>query len=153
MSDNLTHALLCRSIDYGSPEYHQALTLRFDVLRKPLGIAFDPERLKLESADLHFACFQGERLVATLILTPLSVAEAQMRQFAVANGLQKSGIGRTLMAHAERCALEYGFVRISMHAREIAIPFYEKHGYAKVGDRFYEVTLPHFVMAKDLETR
>ncbi|MEO8175011.1 MAG: GNAT family N-acetyltransferase [Sediminibacterium sp.] len=37
-----------------------------------------------------------------------------------------------------------------MHARESAVGFYEKHGYKVVGDEFVEVTIPHFIMEKEL---
>jgi len=32
------------------------------------------------------------------------------------------------------------------------VPFYEKYGYSKIGDRFTQVTLPHREMVKDLAT-
>ena len=37
-----------------------------------------------------------------------------------------------------------------MHARETAVGFYEKLGYKVVGDKFTEVTIPHYVMEKKL---
>jgi len=37
-----------------------------------------------------------------------------------------------------------------MHARKTALGFYEKLGYNVVGDEFTEVTIPHFVMEKNL---
>jgi predicted GNAT family N-acyltransferase len=37
-----------------------------------------------------------------------------------------------------------------MHARKTAVGFYEKFGYQVSGNVFEEVTLPHFVMEKDL---
>ena len=35
-----------------------------------------------------------------------------------------------------------------LHARESAVPFYEKLGYSLGGDRFQEATLPHWAMNK-----
>jgi predicted GNAT family N-acyltransferase len=37
-----------------------------------------------------------------------------------------------------------------MHARKTALGFYEKLGYRVAGDEFIEVTIPHYVMEKDL---
>jgi predicted GNAT family N-acyltransferase len=37
-----------------------------------------------------------------------------------------------------------------LHARETAVPFYEAMAYTKIGDRFTEVTIPHWSMVKVL---
>jgi predicted GNAT family N-acyltransferase len=37
-----------------------------------------------------------------------------------------------------------------MHAREVAVGFYRKCGYAVQGEPFLEVTIPHFHMEKKL---
>ena len=37
-----------------------------------------------------------------------------------------------------------------LHARETAVGFYEKLGYKTSGDKFIEVTIPHFPMQKEL---
>jgi predicted GNAT family N-acyltransferase len=37
-----------------------------------------------------------------------------------------------------------------MHARVNAVGFYEKVGYRVHGDQFVEVTIPHYVMEKQL---
>jgi predicted GNAT family N-acyltransferase len=37
-----------------------------------------------------------------------------------------------------------------LHAREEAVPFYERLGYEKHGESFIAVTIPHFFMHKRL---
>ncbi|MBK6878814.1 MAG: GNAT family N-acetyltransferase [Ignavibacteria bacterium] len=54
------------------------------------------------------------------------------------------------MISLRRFSREKGFERIVMHARDSAVPFYEKLGYSKVGDMFTEVTIPHFKLFKNL---
>ncbi len=49
-----------------------------------------------------------------------------------------------------RVARREGFRRIIAHAREPAVPFYLRLGYAVEGERFIEVTIPHFTVSKDL---
>ena len=73
-----------------------------------------------------------------------------MRQVAVVNDLQGHGIGKALVEQSEALAHSLGFCRMILHAREMAVRFYEKLGYAKVGDRFEEVTIPHWAMEKPL---
>jgi ribosomal protein S18 acetylase RimI-like enzyme len=73
-----------------------------------------------------------------------------MRQVAVAPGMQGQGIGRKLVEYAEEFARDGGFDLMLLHARETAVPFYEKLGYRRLGQRFEEVTLPHWAMVKEL---
>jgi predicted GNAT family N-acyltransferase len=47
-------------------------------------------------------------------------------------------------------ALQLGFARMVLHARETAVPFYKVLEYNIVGDRFEEVGIPHFRMEKAL---
>jgi ribosomal protein S18 acetylase RimI-like enzyme len=69
---------------------------------------------------------------------------------AVTSGLQGKGIGRVLMQFAENIARDRGYKKMVMHARKTAMGFYEKLGYRKTGNEFMEVTIPHYIMEKDL---
>ena len=84
------------------------------------------------------------------MLVPLDKSTVQLRQMAVTSGLQGKGIGSVLMQFAENISRDRGYKKLIMHARKTAVGFYEKLGYQKKGDEFSEVTLPHFVMEKNL---
>jgi GNAT superfamily N-acetyltransferase len=73
-----------------------------------------------------------------------------MRQLAVVPELQKRGIGTALVEYSEDLARKAGYRRMILHARETAVAFYEKLGYSRLGDRFEEVTIPHWAMEKHL---
>jgi predicted GNAT family N-acyltransferase len=74
----------------------------------------------------------------------------RLRQMAVVNDLQGKGYGKVLMQFAENLARDRGYKKITMHARKNALGFYEKMGYKKVGQEFEEITIPHYVMEKEL---
>jgi ribosomal protein S18 acetylase RimI-like enzyme len=143
--------LQCRPIVFASEAYRQEVALRYDVLRRPLGLHYTEEQLRQEADDLHFGCYFADRLVGCLILRPQAPTEAQLRQFAVAADCQRRGVGTVLLDYVERFAAERGYAEITMHARESAVPFYERRGYHRVGERFFEVTLPHFEMRRTIE--
>jgi GNAT superfamily N-acetyltransferase len=143
--------LIIHLIPHGSAEYEETVALRDDVLRRPLGLRFTPEQLGAEHGDYHVACYDDGRLVGCLILTPLEKGELKMRQVAVAEDWQGKGIGRAMVEFSERFARTHGFNEITMHARESAVPFYEKLDYERVGKRFEEVTIPHWKMRKRME--
>ncbi len=137
-------------IAHGSPEYWTTVELRNSVLRKPLGLHFQAEELKAEEDSRHIACYRGDRLVGCLVLRPMAGGDIQMRQVAVVPELQGQGTGRAMVEYSEALARTMGFTRMILHARETAVPFYEKMGYARVGERFVEVTIPHWAMEKSL---
>ncbi len=140
-----------QKIDFATPEYDLAVRLRTEVLRRPLGLEFTVEQLEKEWADDHFAAFDERgQLVGCLILTKKDSKSVKMRQVAVAPDRQKTGIGQFLVAHSEVWAARKGFEKMELSAREPAVPFYEKLGYARVGERFEEVSIPHFRMEKRL---
>jgi ribosomal protein S18 acetylase RimI-like enzyme len=137
-------------IDHGSPEYRQMVRLRDDILRKPLGLHFTEEELELEKDNLLVAAYEDERMLGCCMLVEEDPQTVRLRQMAVMNDLQGKGIGSALMTFAENLARDRGYKRITMHARKNAIGFYEKMGYKQIGNEFEEITIPHYVMEKQL---
>lgn len=132
-----------------SEKYRRMVALRDAELRKPLGLAFSEEELQAEGHCHHLAAFRGEALVACIVMQPLDAHTVKMRQVATAAAFQRQGIGRQMAGFAEQWAWEKGFRTITLHARLVAVPFYEKMNYARVGDLFTEVGIPHYRMQKE----
>ncbi len=137
-------------IAHNSPEYEAEVRLRSSVLRQPLGLSFSADELSAEADSHHVGCYVGGRLVGCLVLKPIDARQIQMRQVAVDEKAKGRGVGRTLVKYSEDLARTLGFQEMVLHAREPAVPFYERLGYARVGDRFMEVTIPHWVMVRAL---
>jgi ribosomal protein S18 acetylase RimI-like enzyme len=137
-------------IDHGTKEYQQMVQLRNDILRKPLGLSFTPEELEKEKEEILIAAFEEEKMLGCCMLITLDPATVRLRQMAVLNNVQGKGIGKALMIFAENIARDRGFRKMTMHARETAIGFYEKLGYRVNGDQFEEVSIPHYIMEKAL---
>lgn len=137
-------------IDHGTKEYQQMIRLRLDILRKPLGLNFQPEELEKEKDDVLIGAFEDDRILGCCLLTKVDDKTVRLRQMAVPNNLQGKGIGRALMIFAENIARDMGYSILSMHARKTAIGFYEKLGYRTTGNEFVEVTIAHFNMEKVL---
>ena len=137
-------------IDHGSGDYRQMVNLRLLLLRKPLGLSFAQVELDKENEDILIGCFEDDKLEGCCLLTKVDSKTLRLRQMAVVSGLQGKGIGKVLTQFAENIARDRGYKKIIMHARKTAIGFFEKLGYKKRGDEFNEVTIPHYVMEKDL---
>lgn len=151
---------------HGSLEYAAAVELRRRVLRLPLGMDFSAAELAAEVDQFHFGIWDGEELVGCLSLvrngpsrlvsnrdegsvgsTEIIQWESQfkMRQVAVSPDRQRQGIGKRLVEAAE-AFVDTG--EISLHAREVAVAFYESMGYTTVGEPFLEVGILHMKMTK-----
>lgn len=140
-----------RIIAFQSIDYDKEIALRYDVLRKPLRLNFTAEQLAAEGDFFHLGYFDGESLLACLILAPEKDGKIKMKQVAVAAQQQGKGIGAQLVTAAESFAASKGFTLMYCHARDTAVPFYEKLGYSRVGEEFEEVTIPHWEMEKSLK--
>ncbi len=139
-----------KQIDHGSSEYEQMVKLRHLILRQPLGLSFTPDELEKEKDNILIASFEEDEMLGCCMLKPVDSQTLQLRQMAVPDKLQGKGIGASIISFAESLAVDKGYRRIMMHARDTAIGFYEKFGYKKVGEQFTEVNIPHHIMEKNL---
>jgi predicted GNAT family N-acyltransferase len=139
-----------KQIDHGSKEYRQMVNLRNEILRRPLGLTFEPEELAREKEDILIGAFDDDEMLACCLMTKVDKNSLRLRQMAVQNNLQGKGIGASMMNFAEIVARDKGYKKLVMHARKTALGFYEKLGYKAIGNEFEEVTLPHYVMEKHL---
>lgn len=126
------------------------VNLRIEILRKPLGLSFDPKDLEKEKEDVLMGAFEDDRILGCCLLTRMDQHTMRLRQMAVPNSMQGKGIGRALMIFAENIARDLGYRKLCMHARVTALGFYEKLGYTTNGEEFIEVTIPHYIMEKAL---
>jgi predicted GNAT family N-acyltransferase len=138
-------------IEFASPEYDEAVGIRYDVLRRPLGLEYTTEQLAAEYDQIHLAAYSdNNQMLGYLNLTPLDEQHVKMRQVAVAEAWQGKGVGKRMVAASEELARDMGFLKIVLHARETAVPFYLGLAYQQIGERFEEVGIPHFKMEKAL---
>lgn len=136
-------------IKHNTPEYEAEIDLRDRVLRQPLGLVFTDEQLAEEADQIHMGAYFEGNLVGCLVYIILNENTLKMRQVAVEPEMQGQGIGQKLVSYAEYYAIENGFCRIELHARDTATSFYTDLGYDIEGDGFEEVGIPHHKMVKD----
>jgi predicted GNAT family N-acyltransferase len=140
-----------KEIEHGSKEYRQMVQLRYEILRKPLGLDFTEEELSKEKNDILIGVIDDDKMLACCMLTKTKSDTVRLRQMAVHKNLQGKGIGASLMNFAENLARDRGYKNLVMHARKVAVGFYEKQGYKITGDEFIEVSIPHYLMQKKLK--
>jgi ribosomal protein S18 acetylase RimI-like enzyme len=134
-------------IEHESSEYQNALYLREDILRKPLGLFLTSEERERDKEHVHIVGFVEDAVCATAVLVPEG-DRLKMRQVAVKEGFRGKGFASAMLKFCEEYALGKGFNEIYCHARETAIPFYLKNHYLIEGEPFIETTIPHVKMRK-----
>lgn len=142
-------------VTYQTSEYDEMVLLRHRILREPLGLSFSKQDLEKDKQDFLLALFMlhTHKLVACCILTPIDDRTVKLRQMAVDESIQKTGMGTAMLSFAEYVAVKERFERIELNAREVAVGFYKKYDYEIISDKFIEVGLPHYKMEKRLNNR
>ncbi|MDE2089841.1 MAG: GNAT family N-acetyltransferase [Gammaproteobacteria bacterium] len=133
-------------------DFQRYYHLRWRLLREPWGQPPGSERDYLDVAAVHlFACGVDRVPIAVGRLHFNSRTEAQIRYMAVEEEYQRRGIGSLVLHALERMAVERGARCMVLDARESALGFYQKHGYAIAGraPALYGV-IPHARMSKQL---
>jgi N-acetylglutamate synthase-like GNAT family acetyltransferase len=134
-------------------EWDSYFDLRWRVLREPWGQARGTERDSLDSNAFHLAILDGGgSALAVGRLHSNTPEEAQIRYMAVDPAYQQSGLGREILEGLEDRARSQGAKRIALNARDNAVGFYTRCGYAAIGPGetlFGEVR--HTRMSKSLE--
>jgi predicted GNAT family N-acyltransferase len=142
-----------RFISVDDAAYTSECDLRFRVLRAPLGMTRDQVAVTGEADALHLVAVRDGVVVGCVLLHQQEDARAQLRQMAVDASLQGTGLGRRLVHALEERADELGVTTIHLHARDTALGFYEKLGYAVEGEPFEEVGVAHHAMVKRIGAR
>lgn len=140
-------------IEYKSKEYGEMLALRHRILHEPLDLTFSEQDLLQDADDilLGISVSSVDALAACCILSPQSEQIVKLRQMAVAENVQNSGLGTSMLAFAEYVAEKRDFETIVLHARKTAVGFYEKYDYKIIGNEFTEVGIPHYKMEKKID--
>ncbi len=139
-----------KRVEHGGVEYALVVALRERVLRIPLGLTFSERELDAERDQIHFSLYQNGALVACLAVVRVDEKTRKIRQMAVCLDRQRKGFGQTLLKCVTEILKVEGVNRLSLHAREEAVSFYEKQGFRLASESFKEVGIPHYQMVKNI---
>lgn len=139
---------------YGSEALPAIIQLRYEVLRKPLGLSLEHSRFEGDelSTTVHIVGYKDGTTAAclTILLSDVKLPEepqaGQLRGMAVADGYRGLGLGSRLLAAAHEWARQKG-VSLWCNARSQAVGFYSKHGWEVTSPEYEVVNVgPHFRM-------
>ena len=139
-------------------EWDAYYALRYAVLRQPWQQPPGSERVPAdaEPGTIHallLAAASPHAPVAQAVgmLQPTSAHQGQVRFMAVAPAAAGTGLGRQVLTYLETQARAAGLTEVVLHARENAVGFYKKLGYAVVAPSHTLFgVIPHVLMRKAL---
>ena len=132
------------------PLYASELDLRFRILREPIGHTRDDVRFTFEDHSLHLVAVDQSRVMGCVLFHPDDHGGGRLYQMAVHGALQGQGLGTRLVNRLETKLKSQQIKRIHLHARDVAVAFYERLGYRCVGEPFDEVGIVHYMMEKEV---
>ncbi len=132
-------------------EWESYYDLRYRILRQPWNQPRGSERNEGDDSAIHVAFFENTNIKGVARLDLMENEIGQIRFMAVETSYQGKRIGEKLMLNLELTAIENDKKKIILHAREIAIGFYQKLGYEMIEKShllFGEIQ--HYLMEKAL---
>ena len=117
-------------------EFKTYYTLRYQVLREPLGLPRGTEKDDYEPIAQHLIAMDDEtkEIAGVIKYSQNEPCDCRFSHLAVKDAYQGKGIGKLLVDTVEKKAREKGMKCIGTLSRLSAMPFYEKLGYKKKGE-------------------
>jgi len=137
------------SVSFDSDLMRAALDLRRLVFVEEQGVPPELEVDDEDKAAIHLVATIGERVVATLRITPMGGAE-RIGRVAVRREFRRMRIASRLVERAARLIAEKGGREIVLHAQIQTVDFYRRLGYREEGEVEMDAGIPHVWMRKRL---
>lgn len=115
-----------------------------------------PEDLEIDEHDqlsdptIHVIAYRDIEPSATGRLRSPEQGVGKIERVAVKQETRGTGLGRELMLHLEKIAVQQGNSTLKLSAQLQAQPFYEKLGYEGYGEIFDDAGIDHIMMKKQL---
>lgn len=115
-----------------------------------------PESIELDEFDtldsqcMHILALYDNKPIGTLRANLTVKDKVKFQRFCFLPEYRRSGFGKLLLEFAENELLKKDYNYFFLEAKFSVHPFYEKCGYKKVSDIFYEVGVPHVKMEKSV---
>jgi predicted GNAT family N-acyltransferase len=131
-------------------EVEAAKELRLRVFSGEQGVPSNHEIDGLDPAATQLVAVRRGSVVGTCRLR-FPGGRCKLERMVVEPGLRRTGIGRLLVAEAEREAGREGVAEVVLHAQRVIEDFYAACGYAAEGETFFAEGIPHVLMRKRLD--
>ena len=135
-----------------SRELKDAYKVRETVFIGEQQVPKDIEMDEYDDKAIHFVVYQKELPIAAARIRPYQNQDiVKVERVAVLKEHRKTGIGKDLMNYIEHEARKMGYTKFRLHSQRHAERFYTKLGYITISVPFYEASIEHVTMEKEIE--
>ncbi len=131
-------------------ELKEAFEVRRKVFVEEQGIA---EYLEFDGNDgqaLHMVVLDGERVIGTARVLFLATNQAKLERMAILKPFRRKGIGRRLIYYLNENLSKRQVAQVVLHAQYSVVAFYKSCGFEESGSPFWEVSIKHVKMQRQL---
>ncbi len=131
-------------------ELKEAFEVRRKVFVEEQGIA---EYLEFDGNDgqaLHMVVLDGERVIGTARVLFLATNQAKLERMAILKPFRRKGIGRRLIYYLNEDLSKRQVAQVVLHAQYSVVAFYKSCGFEESGSPFWEVSIKHVKMQRQL---
>lgn len=137
--------------DMTNKTYLDAVLIRQTVFITEQGV---PKELELDHNEhkcIYLVLYSDDdEAIATCRLLPISTSTIKLQRMAVKKEFRGQAYGRYIIEAAEEVAKKNDYKTIALGAQITAIGFYERLGYKKFGELFWDAGIEHYQMNKTL---
>ena len=109
---------------------------------------FSEDLDELDGRSVHLIFYREDAPIAAARAFSEGGGTWHIGRVAVLKELRGTGLGARVMRRMEQALIERGATRLILGAQLHAVPFYEKLGFCRFGDRFDDAGAPHQMMEK-----
>lgn len=124
------------------------LQLRAEVFMDEQGFSRDTD--ETDAVSWHLVLYENGTAVGAARLFSEDGRTAHLGRIVVRKTARGQGLGLVLLHEMEKKAKELGFSRAELGGQVRAAGFYEKAGYSRFGEEFFDEYCPHVMMGKTL---
>ena len=129
-------------------EWSQYYQIRWEILRKPLGLKEGTERDDLENQAIHRIIKSDEQIIGVGRLHFNQDGTAQIRYMAVLKSFRGKGLGKLIVNEFIKISEEKKISKIILYARESVVDFYKNSGFDIVEKGHKLENVQHFLMER-----
>ena len=120
-----------------------AFAIRKKVFVEEQKVSEDIERDEFEYKANHALAYVGDKPVGTARWRQTQKG-VKLERFAVLPKFRSCGVGKNLVHFILKELMNSE--NIYLHAQEHVVSFYDRFGFVKKGDKFFEADIPHWLM-------
>jgi len=132
-------------------DYQEALKIRYQVFVKGQNVPADLEMDGRDPDCTHLLIKLNGNPVGAGRLREIDMSTIKIERMAVLESHRNRGYGRKMLDAMLEYSRKNNYSSAVLHAQQPAINFYERAGFQREGDLFYEAGIPHVAMRKSLD--